>query len=117
MKLSLRLPPSINHLYATVKGRRILSREGRAYKEEIGYIVLANRKSAPRDLGSKFLRIDMMFWFQYLLKRDIDGGIKILQDAICKALGVNDNRVIVLHVEKREDRTNPRVEVSLEVMQ
>ena len=28
----LPLPPSVNHLYATVNGRRVLSRAGRNYK-------------------------------------------------------------------------------------
>jgi crossover junction endodeoxyribonuclease RusA len=50
------------------------------------------------------------------LKRDLDGGLKITQDSILEALGVNDNRVVDIHLVKRIDPLNPRVEVELEAI-
>ena len=47
------------------------------------------------------------------LRRDLDGGLKIAQDALCEALGVNDNLVIEIHLSKRVNRHAPRIEVRL----
>ncbi|MEO7910328.1 MAG: RusA family crossover junction endodeoxyribonuclease, partial [Roseiflexaceae bacterium] len=46
----------------------------------------------------------------------LDGGLKIAQDAICTALEVNDNRVVDIHLVKRIDPLNPRIEIELEVL-
>jgi crossover junction endodeoxyribonuclease RusA len=75
LTLVLPLPPSINHQYATVQGRRI--------------------------------------YFVSALRRDLDGGLKIAQDALCEALGINDNLVVEIHLSKRVDRHSPRIEVHL----
>jgi crossover junction endodeoxyribonuclease RusA len=40
LTITLPIPPSINHQYATVNGRRILSAAGRRYKVEIGHRIL-----------------------------------------------------------------------------
>jgi hypothetical protein len=40
LTITLPVPPSINHQYATVNGRRILSAAGRRYKLEIGQQIL-----------------------------------------------------------------------------
>jgi hypothetical protein len=48
-----------------------------------------------------------------VLRRDLDGGLKIAQDALCEALGVNDNLVIEIHLSKRVDRHCPRIEAHL----
>ena len=53
----------------------------------------------------------MLFcFFQQFL---IDGGLKITQDALCEALGVNDNLVAEIHLFKRVDRQHPRMDVHL----
>ena len=41
------------------------------------------------------------FYFETPLRRDLDGGLKITQDAILEALGINDNRVVDIHLVKR----------------
>jgi crossover junction endodeoxyribonuclease RusA len=47
------------------------------------------------------------------LRRDLDGGLKIAQDAVCEGLGLNDNRIIETHLYKQIDKADPRIEVSL----
>src|SRR5437867_6104084 len=96
LRLVLPLPPSINHQYATVQGRRVLSSAGRRFKALVGQEVLcalAKRKSGP-PLGQMPdgtpLALDLRFYFESDLRRDIDGGLKIAQDAVCEALGLND---------------------------
>jgi len=56
------------------------------------------------------------FFFETPMRRDLDGGLKIAQDAICTALEVNDNRVVDIHLVKRIDPLNPRIEIELEVL-
>ena len=60
-----------------------------------------------------YLALTITFYFRSALRRDLDGGLKIAQDALCEALGVNDNLVIEIHLSKRVDRHSPRIEVHL----
>lgn len=116
----LPIPPSINHQYATVNGRRVLSSKGRAYKVQVYQELLLyltrdghRRPAWLDDSHAHIFSLTLRFYFATPLRRDIDGGIKITQDAICEALGVNDNRIVELHVYKRRDPVQPRVECTL----
>jgi crossover junction endodeoxyribonuclease RusA len=120
--LTLPIPPSINRQYATVNGRRLLSSTGRAYKIQVGqqvWIALAQspaRASLMTQFQSGPLALSIRFFFTSGLRRDIDGGLKIAQDALCEGLGVNDNRIVETHLYKDIDKLHPRIEVSLSVV-
>ena len=117
--LTLPVPPSINHQYATVNGRRVLSSTGRSYKEHVGRLVWLTLTAVPHrtallsHLQSKTLALSIRFYFTSALRRDVDGGLKIAQDALCEGLGLNDNRIVETHLYKHVDRNNPRIEVLL----
>lgn len=119
ISLTLPVPPSVNHQYATVNGRRLLSSAGRAYKTQVGQrVVIALAQSPARAalvdrLQSEPLALSIRFFFTSALRRDVDGGLKIAQDALCEGLGLNDNRIIETHLYKQVDRTHPRIEVTL----
>ncbi|WP_455388263.1 RusA family crossover junction endodeoxyribonuclease [Petrachloros mirabilis] len=119
LSITLPIPPSINHQYATVNGRRLLSSEGRAYKARVSQLVWLNVTQSPNHsllrsgLQSSTLALSIRFYFTSALRRDVDGGLKIAQDALCEGLGINDNRIIETHLYKHVDKTNPRIEVSL----
>lgn len=119
VSLSLPVPPSINHQYATVNGRRLLSSTGRAYKSQVGKLVWLtlirspNRSVLVSQLQSSPLCLSIRFYFTSALRRDVDGGLKIAQDALCEGLGINDNRIIETHLYKHVDKANPRIEVCL----
>jgi crossover junction endodeoxyribonuclease RusA len=121
LTLILPLPPSINHQYATVQGRRLLSSAGRRFKSHVGQEVLcllaARRQTIPTVDGLNRLRLalDLHFYFGSMLRRDIDGGLKITQDALCEALGINDNRIVEVSLRKYVDACAPRMELSLRV--
>lgn len=57
------------------------------------------------------------FYFEYMWVRDIDGGIKAAIDAAFRHLKLNDNLIIDLHIKKRMDKLDPRVEISLSLAQ
>lgn len=118
--MTLPVPPSINHQYATVNGRRVLSAAGRGYKASVAQQVLVALARSPhrepllRTLRASQLALSIHFYFASPLRRDVDGGLKIAQDALCEALGINDNRVLEIHLYKYRDRAHPRIEVSLQ---
>jgi crossover junction endodeoxyribonuclease RusA len=119
LSITLPVPPSINHQYATVNGRRLLSSAGRAYKTQVGqqlWVALAQspaRASLMGRLQSGPLALSIRFFFTSALRRDVDGGLKIAQDALCEGLGLNDNRIVETHLYKDFDKIHPRIEVSL----
>jgi len=122
LTLVLPLPPSINHQYATVQGRRVLSRAGREYKVLVAEAVehWLEQHQLPATAATLFQRqylaLTITFYFATALRRDLDGGLKIAQDALCEALGVNDNLVVEIHLSKRVDRQHPRIELCLTVL-
>ena len=119
--LMLPVPPSVNHQYATVNGRRLLSAKGRTYKDFVGQQILVALAQSPhratlrQALQQASLSLSIHFFFASALRRDTDGGLKIAQDALCEGLGLNDNRVVETHLYKHQDRDNPRMEIRLSV--
>jgi len=117
--MTLPLPPSINHQYATVNGRRVLSAKGRKYKALVAqHVFLTLRTLNGRDrlletLRTALLELSIQFVFPSLLRRDLDGGLKITQDALCEALDINDNRILAIMLSKHCDPSNPRIEITL----
>jgi crossover junction endodeoxyribonuclease RusA len=117
--LALPVPPSVNHQYASVNGRRLLSAAVRAYKAQVGQLVwlalskFPNRSALLSRLQSESLALSIRFYFTSALRRDVDGGLKIAQDALCEGLGINDNRIVETHLYKQVDKANPRIEVLL----
>ena len=117
--LTLPVPPSVNHQYATVNGRRLISSAGRAYKAQVGQLVWlrlaqsAHRAALLARLQSEWLALSIRFYFTSALRRDVDGGLKIAQDALCEGLDINDNRIVETHLYKYIDKDNPRIEVCL----
>jgi len=121
-RFELPLPPSINQQYATVHGRRVLSKASRQYKKEVGKAMRHLRAEGVisdalvATLRQGFVGLFIDFFFETPRRRDLDGGLKITQDAICDSLGVNDNRVVDVHLVKRIDPLRPRIEVELEAI-
>lgn len=119
LALALPVPPTINHQYATVNGRRVLSSTSRQYKASIAQLLMTTLAQSPQrerllqNLRTHYLTLSICFYFTSALRRDVDGGLKIAQDALCDALEVNDNRIVELHLYKKSDSTNPRMEIFL----
>ncbi|NJN95780.1 MAG: RusA family crossover junction endodeoxyribonuclease [Anaerolineales bacterium] len=119
---SLPLPPSINSQYTQVGKIRVLSKEHEAFKRQVDRRLHRLRVDGVitdafiERLKAGWIGLFLDFYFETPLRRDLDGGLKITQDAILAALGVNDNRVVDIHLVKRIAPNNPRVEVELEAI-
>ena len=86
-------PPSINHLYATVRGCRILSTKGRDYHKTIGDIILPIKSTYNMPwLGRLSIQLD--YYPPTKRKYDWDGFIKCLQDGLQKAQAFKDDEQI-----------------------
>jgi crossover junction endodeoxyribonuclease RusA len=121
--ITLALPPGINQQYVTLKnGRRGLSQVSKQWKkgakQEIALYRFDGRISDGfvADAQKGYLAFTFDFYFESPLRRDLDGGLKILLDTLCDALGVDDNRVVDLHLSKRIDPLRPRVVVQVEAL-
>ena len=120
LRLTLPLPPSINEQYATVNGHRVSSVVARRFKQQVGDKLRSlERQGALHDhlrdvLRQGYLTLLLDFYFTTPLKRDLDGGLKITLDALCEGLGLNDNRVVDIHLTKHIDPLQPHLYVELE---
>ena len=122
LRLTLPLPPGINEQYATVDGHRVSTVVARRFKRQVHDIVhsLIQQGMLQDELHNQFrqsyLALFLDFYFATPLKRDLDGGLKITQDALCEALGLNDNRVVNIHLMKHIDPLHPHLYLELEAI-
>lgn len=118
LTLTLPLPPSINEQYATVNGHRVTTAPARRFKRQV-HSTLHNLNLSDdllTHLHQCYLALFLDFYFTSPLKRDLDGGLKITQDALCEGLGLNDNRVVDIHLLKHIDPLHPHLHVELEAL-
>ena len=112
IKLILPYPPSVNNLYATFAGRRIVSAKGRKFKADIA--VLARRQ------GAKLLDGDLIITFRVFRPKrigDLDNRLKISQDALKGICFEDDKQIIEIHAFCFDDKANPRIEIDLKQIQ
>jgi crossover junction endodeoxyribonuclease RusA len=110
--LTLPYPPSTNNLYATVRGRRVLSREGRQYKERAAILAVAHGMK-PVD-GEVVVTLKV-----YRPRRagDLDNTLKIILDSLKGIAWADDAQVVGIDARRYEDKHNPRVVVLIEQTQ
>ena len=121
--LTLPIPPGINEQYATVNGHRVSSAAARRFKQEVRQKLAALEREGTLNeeirhrLRQGYLSLLLAFYFETPLKRDLDGGLKIAQDALCDGLGLNDNRVVSIHLLKYIDPLHPHLDVEIESLE
>lgn len=122
LRLTLPLPPSINEQYATVNGHRVSTPVARRFKREVRAALRSFEQQATfydelrHQFRQSYLALFLDFYFTTPLKRDLDGGLKITQDALCEGLGLNDNRIVAIHLLKHIDPLHPHLDVELEAL-
>jgi crossover junction endodeoxyribonuclease RusA len=122
LRLTLPIPPGINEQYATVGGHRVSTAVARRFKLEVKKKLARMEREGVlseelrQRLRQGYLSLLLAFYFETPLKRDLDGGLKIAQDALCEGLGLNDNRVVSIHLLKYIDPLHPHLDVELEAL-
>ncbi len=69
-----------------------------------------------KRLRTCYLALYIACYFSTPLQRDLDSVLKILQDALCKGLGANDNRVVEIHLSKRIRPQDPHVYLEIDTL-
>jgi len=122
LHLTLPIPPGINEQYATINGHRVSTAVARRFKKDVKNKLSALEREGVlheelcERLRQGYLSLLLAFYFETPLKRDLDGGLKITQDALCEGLGLNDNRVVSIHLLKYIDPLYPHLDVELEAL-
>lgn len=117
LRVTLPVPPSVNGLYSTVRGHRVLSKAGRQYHKDAGWLT----KEAAAVIGFDVqplqrLELAIVLHWPDNRRRDLSNAVKCLEDSLAAALGFDDSTIDLLTVKRGEmDRSNPRAEVELRV--
>jgi Holliday junction resolvase RusA-like endonuclease len=129
IELDLAMPPSVNKLYVTVRGRRILSSEGKRIKHEITQAVVKHIASMPdlfREERPLRMEVDLYFnavenagWSKGKAKTrykrvDVSNRAKLLEDALFSGLGIDDSLIFELVMRKHATDTQEYCHVKLE---
>ena len=93
--LELPFPPSMNTYWRNFRGRTVLSKAGRQFKEDVQNYIIEN--NIPK-FGDKKLKITMILRPRDKRKVDIDNRIKAVLDSLEDA-GVFDDDFQVDHLE------------------
>ena len=130
----LPLPPGINQSYQPVmrtgKTGFISKPEHKQFKRD-AVILLANQQQLLKkneqeayqriikaiQLNGWFLYLEVFFYLEDILSRDEDGGLKVVQDVVCKHLGIDDKYVMDAHIGKRPANGKQRCEISVYLWQ
>ena len=113
LAFTIPLPVPANNAYPTSRtGHRYTSSRAKVFKQAAGFITHAARVSSRWESGNGPLGLRLVLWFKDNRRTDIDGRVKLAQDAICEALGVDDSRIHELHVYRAGVSVEPRCEVT-----
>lgn len=115
MKLTLKTSPTpINRRYGVYRGRMILSEEYRNTKEALGYEIKSQVAATGLTEPLKgMLSVTITQYFGNKRKNDIDSGIKILLDSMTGVVYEDDSLVTELHVYKKYEKGNARVDIEI----
>lgn len=112
MKFIFPMPPSINATYrgAGHGGRLIYTDEADAYMTEQGLLLNFNDYEPLQGPCVVF----MVVYMKYPNKGDMHNNHKLILDLLEGRAYVNDSQVVVMHIYRKHDSKNPRVEVEIE---
>lgn len=102
IELELPYPPTSNHLYATVRGRRVLSRKAKDYVSRVALAVY--RAGSPSMPAGARLAVELDVYPPDRRKRDIANTEKIVTDALVKCGILWDDSLIDRWVIRRMER-------------
>lgn len=106
--LTLPYPPSANNLFATYRGRRILSVRGIAYKKEVLAICFTNR--VKPFLGDVAIEINA---YRPRKVGDLDNLQKIIFDSLKGSAFIDDKQIVKIIAQRFDNKNNPRVEIQI----
>jgi crossover junction endodeoxyribonuclease RusA len=110
VRLTLPIPPSVNAMYRAIRGRNILSKQGREwYRDSVPEII----RQAKGVSTSSRCAVDISLYFPDRRRTDLDNRCKGCLDALTKGRVFNDDsQVDILTIRRMPvDKEHPRCEV------
>ena len=101
ISIELPWPPSVNRVWRNIKGKTLLSAEGRSYRELVGQHCLINRIAGKRLAGR--LSVKILVNPPNKIRRDIDNLAKVPLDALTHAaVWLDDSQIDELYIRRDE---------------
>jgi Holliday junction resolvase RusA-like endonuclease len=92
--VTLPAPPTMNMYWRSVKGRMLISREGRAYKKMVAEQVVASPCAGPVAV--------IVRWSRRKRMGDLDNRLKVILDSLRGIAFRDDKQVVELHAYRSE---------------
>ena len=111
MQLTLPWPPSVNRYYRQYKGRAIISKEGREYRNT----VVRTAWVTPYKTMTGLLSVSLVLYPPDRRRRNIDNILKALLDSMCKAgIYADDSQIKQLCIDMYAYQAPGSVVVTIE---
>jgi len=109
--------PSVNHYYTVARGRKILSAEGRAYKQAVEASIMSQLASNSVTLRS--VRVDgpaifYVTWHRSRRIGDLDNRLKSCGDSLKGLLFNDDAQIVAIYAQRLDSPRNGRMVVSVQ---
>src|SRR5690606_34700462 len=99
--LTLPYPPPLNNLYATVRGRRVLSKDGRRYKAAV--LGITAGRGIERLQGPVRVKVDV---YRPRKAGDLDNTLKVLLDSLTGIAWEDDRQIVRIEAARYDDKAN-----------
>jgi len=101
-QIELPWPPSVNTYWRAVRGRNIVSKKGRAYRQQAAEILAHRFAGAARPIYTGRVRLIIWAFPPDRRRRDLDNLTKVPLDCLEGYVYENDNQVDCLTIERCE---------------
>lgn len=120
MRLILRIPPSINHMYVNARFKKriakVLSHAAKIWFEEAVIITNNWRQFSNWQTQDGKTVVNIWFYLPDNRRRDTHNSLKILMDALEDGRIYEDDRYAMPRIMDYEiDKDNPRIEIEFKV--
>jgi Holliday junction resolvase RusA-like endonuclease len=124
------MPPSVNSLYFTKGGKRILTTEGRVYKDSIKQLMAdIGSKQSEHDIVMDNIKLSITYDFYFkgvetkswhtgksknrFRKVDISNRVKVLEDGLVEGLGIDDTQFMRVNITKNNTNDDEYVDINI----
>lgn len=116
ISIELPWPPSVNRVWRNVKGKTLLSAEGRNYRELVGQYCLIKRIAGKRLNGR--LSVKILVNPPNKIRRDIDNLAKVPLDALTHAaVWLDDSQIDELYIRRDEIKKGGFITIQITELQ
>jgi Holliday junction resolvase RusA-like endonuclease len=139
LSATLAMPPTSNNIYTSSSGKRVKTTQARSWQNRaVKEIMRQSGLTIQSEFDpNRMYWLDLHFFFEAVINKgwnerwqrgkkqgqrkaetkwkriDLGNRLKLLEDTVKNAVGVDDSATFVLHLTKDCDPTNPRVEVRM----